>query len=179
MLSESRRRFEGKRMMAEYDVFSKLIEKHGVPRIVIPNTPCWQFTRANSGSYFVSETPPAGMDPLSARVVYCRVPLGNEPFLAIRRYVEVAAHSVKSMRAALLAKGVVEVLRGGNVRGPRGGTQQVTRIAVRDDVSPLGADEFGAALRQRRVLAVHVESSMGDRFLTFKVVTPAMGESNA
>ena len=159
--------------MAEYNVFSKLIEKHGVPRIVIPNTPSCLYTRANSGSYYAGETPPVGLDPLSARVVYCRVPLGHEPFLQIHRYVQIEARAVNSARPALLEMGVVEVLRGGSVRGPRGGTKQVARIAVREDVSPLGAEEFAKALAQRRVLAIHAERSMGDSFVTFEVVKDA------
>ncbi|MEO8025525.1 MAG: hypothetical protein ABI823_03590, partial [Bryobacteraceae bacterium] len=60
-------------MSVEYEVFSKLIEKHGVPRIVIRNTPRCQFSRRHSGSKFLAETPPIGMDPFSACVAYCRV----------------------------------------------------------------------------------------------------------
>ena len=75
---------------------------------------------------------------------------------------------------------VVELLRGGTVRGPRGGIKQVVRIAVGDDVSPLGAGEFGEALEQRRLLAVDAERSMGDCFVRFEVVTRAVrGSSGA
>ncbi len=157
-------------MIAEYKVFSKLIEKHGVPRRVIRNTPSCSFRRGNSGPFLFAETPPIGLDPLSARVGYCRVPLGHESFLQIRRYVEVDARAFNSARRALLEMRVVELLRGVTVRGPRGGDKQVVRIAVEEDVSPLSAGEFDKAIRQCRMLSVHSERWMGDIFIRFEVV---------
>ena len=158
-------------MMAEHDVFAKLIARHGVPRILIPNTPCCHFMKRNSGSCFVAETPPAGVDPLSYRVSYYRVPLGREPFLLVRTYIEIDASKLGPAREILTGKGVIEVLRGGTRRGPRGGTKPVVRIAVREEVRPLTGSEFDAALEERRLLAVNSERSMGDCYVAFNIVT--------
>lgn len=72
--------------------------------------------------------------------------------------------------------GVVEV-RYSSRRGPRGGVQQVVKIAVRDDVTPLGAKKFDEARRDSRIVALHSQGSMGDTYVGFHVVTARNDES--
>jgi hypothetical protein len=156
-------------MLADYYVLANLIERHGTPRIVVPNTAICQYTKQGSGSIFVGNTPPGGMNPLDARVVHCRIPFGNEPFLQIRAYIEVEASAFASARATLYDMGVIELLRGGTLYGPRGRAKPVTRVAVHEDATPLGAPQFHKAVAQRRVLAIHAERFMGDASLRLNI----------
>ena len=162
-------------MMGEYNVFSGLLRKYGVPRVVLPNTPACRFSKRGSGSYFIAEAPPDGMHALSAAVSYCRIPFGHEPFLSVAKYVEVGAPKIASVRDALAELGIVEIFYGVR-RGPRGGRKRVVRIALRDDVTLLTAKAFDDALAERRIVAVNSESSMGDVYVSFHVVTRELRE---
>lgn len=156
-------------MLADYYVLASLFERHGAPRIVIPNTPRCHYTKSGSGSVFVGNTPPFGVDPLHSRVLYCRIPFGNEPYLQIRAYIEVEASAFASARAALHKLEVIELLRGGTLYGPRGRAKPVTRVAVHEDATPLGAPQFHEAVAQRRVLTIHAERFMGDASLRLNI----------
>lgn len=166
-------------MTAEYNVLSNCIASHGVPTIVIPNTPSCLYTRRNSGSCFLAKSLRDGLNPLSPRVAYCRIPSGSEPFLQIHKYFEGSPRSVAAVSNDLLEMGIVETLRGGTIRGPRGGTNPVVRVAVREYVSPVSAAAYNAALRQCRVLAIHAGRSMGDSFVRFELPTRPVTETTA
>ena len=154
-------------MLADLHVLAALFARYGPPRVVIPNTPRCLFTKHGSGSLFIGDAPPAGMDPFHARVVYYRTPFGPEPFLKIRSYVELATGA--SARAALHGMDVVELLRGGTLPGPRGGRKSIIRVAVRADAEPLSAREIHVAVAHRRVLVICAERSVGDASLRFNI----------
>ena len=160
-------------MMGEYNVFSGLLKKYGVPGILLPNTPTCRFRK--KGSYFIAEAPPDAMHALSAAVSYCRIPFGHEPFLSVAKYVEVDAPKNASARDALAKLEIVEILYGVR-RGPRRRRKPVVRIALRDDVTPLTAKAFDDALAERRIVALNSQSSMGDVYISFHVVTRELRE---
>lgn len=116
------------------------------------------------------------MGPLSRGIDYCRIPLGDEPFLTLAKYVEIDKAKLAASRDALSAMGIVEV-RYSSRRGPRGGVRQVVKIAVRDDVTPFSAKKFDEARRDSRIVTLHSQSSMGDTHVGFHLVTAWNDES--
>jgi len=149
-------------MLAEYRTFATLIERHGTPRVLIANRPethYWNKSRTRA---------PAARKP---QVMHCRGAIGPEPFLLIRRYIEVDERDLDRARPALIALGVVEIVHNGERRTARGKRIPVVRVAVLEDVTPLSAPDFERALREQRVLAVYGERSMGDMYVSFAVAT--------
>lgn len=115
------------------DPFPALVEAHGVPGLLLANTPRRAFDR----------------------------PWDDLPFLLVRRYVSVPQRRYNEVRAELEAQHVVEV-RPGMERGPRNGLRPTWEVALAANVQPLGVDAFRCAVAERRVVCVWFTRFMGD-----------------
>jgi len=143
------------------DTFGELIEKYGVPGLLIPN----------KGSYVITDSLDNGVRSLGSKVSYDRTPYGEAPFLLIKAYLEIRAGELNRVLADLETFHIVE-LRHGTKRGPRGGTINIVLIAIAADVSEFSQEELNNAMAEQRLVGVASYRSMGDGYVNLHLITP-------
>jgi hypothetical protein len=138
-----------------------LIEKYGVPYLVIPNTPRVLSRDERRGVF--SGPAVTGIDVATA--LHQRIPVGEEAFLLVKAQVDVPLNDFGDLETRLERDGVqiVEYRRWQDER---------VRLTLETDVTPITRDDIIHAVRRRRVMSVSDWRSMGDGYVDFAVATP-------
>jgi hypothetical protein len=140
--------------------FEHLIEKYGMPFLVIPNTPRVLSHDERRGVF--SGQAVTRIDVATA--LYQRVPVGEEGFLLVKAQIEVPLHGFGDLETRLEQDGVKIV----EYRRWKG---ELVRLTLETDVTPISRDDILHAVRRRRVVFVSDWRSMGDGYVDFAVAT--------
>jgi hypothetical protein len=128
--------------------FEHLIEKYGVPFLVIPNTP--RFLSCDERRGIFSEPTVTRID--VATVLHQRVPVGEEAFLLVKAQIEVPLNGFGDLETRLEQDGVkiVEYIRW---KG------ELVRLTLDTDVTPITREDIIRAVRLRRIITVTSSTS--------------------
>lgn len=151
--------------------FGWLIDRYGVPGLLIPNTPAFVYDGGLGRGAVRSEHPAEGRDPFGSRTLYYRIPMGSEPFLLVGGYVRLPRGRVGAALARLDEMRIV-VFDRFRERSPSGGTRVAVEVAVAADVRGVGREELDRAIAERRVLDVSSYREMGDGYVSVEIVAP-------
>lgn len=145
--------------------FKQLIEKYGVPLMVIPNTPSY-LSYVNAQRVVVSgqEIPPLAM----TEPGYQRRPAGTEDFLLVKTQRRVPFNTIDEVAATLKEKGISIV----EYNRYRWATDFVG-LTLSCDVTPISRADLLRAIEKRQVLYVYDWRVMGDGYVEFRMDTPA------
>ena len=141
--------------------FENLIEKFGVPKIIIPNTP--RILAQIGNCLTVGQDTEISLDK-SDKIHHRRFQYGDAEFLAVKSFIETDMNN----ETALL-----EHLRNQNykpiefVYNYKKYTRATVSVATNADVAPVNRVELLEAVQQQRLLWVYDWSSMGDAYLHF------------
>lgn len=149
--------------------FEDLIEKFGVPKIVIPNTP--RTLEFGGGYMVVGKTPETASNP-SNKMYHRRFRYGDSPFLAVASRIETDLSRENEL---------LEHLRGQNLKPieflytykevwssdpSQIDVRAKVAVATDADVSPVSQDDLVRAISEKRFIWAGGWSSMGDAYLT-------------
>lgn len=144
-----------------------LIEKYGVPYLVIPNTPRALSRDERRGVF----SAPAVTRIEVATALYQRRPLGEEAFLLVKAQIEVPLNDFGDLETRLEQDGV-------KIVEYRRRKDELVRLTLETDVTPITRDDIIHAVRRRRVMFVSDWRSMGDGYVNFAVATPGSLEDD-
>jgi hypothetical protein len=147
--------------------FERLVEKYGVPFLVIPNTPRVLSYDERRGVFSGSAV--AGIDVATA--LYQRIPVGEEAFLLVRAQIEAPLNGFGGLETGLERDGV-------KVVEYRRWKDESARLTLDTDVTPTGRDDILRAARLRRIVSVSDSRSMGDGYVDFAVAAPGRLEDD-
>jgi hypothetical protein len=141
--------------------FEHLIEKYGVPFLVIPNTP--RFLSRDERRGVFSGHAVNRIDVATA--LHQRTPVGEEAFLLVKAQIEVPLNGFGDLATRLEQDGV-KIIEYRRWKG------ELIRLTLDTDVTPISRDDVLHAVRRRRVITVTDWRSMGDDYVDFAVATP-------
>jgi hypothetical protein len=145
----------------------QLIEKYGVPFLVIPNTPRVRSHDERRGVFSGKAVNRIDV----AAALHQRIPAGGEDFLLVKAQIEVPLNGFGDLETRLEQDGV-------KIVEYRRWKDELVRLTLETDVTPITRDDILRAVRLRRVLFVSDWRSMGDGYVDFAVATPGRLEDD-
>jgi hypothetical protein len=146
--------------------FKNLIERFGVPKIIVPNTPR---ILAQRGSYLTvgknPETPAAPSDVIYHR----RFQFGDSEFLGVYSRIETDLEREKELLEHLKTQELkpVEFVYSYQKNRSSGVSENKAAIATDADAAPVSRRELLEAISEKRLIWACGWSSMGDAYRTF------------
>lgn len=153
--------------------FKYLIEKFGVPKIIIPNTP--QIKYLGRGSIVVGTNPEREFDS-STKIFYRRFQFGESEFLAVNKRFETYL-SQENLLLEYLSENKLQPIEfiylGKDARtwdySTKHWKESKVAITIATDVENIYKADLLKAVEHKRVLSVSSWSSMGDKYVEFRI----------
>lgn len=149
--------------------FKQLVEKYGVPLIVIPNTPKVLFyLNAQRVRFSGQEVPPIA----KTECGYQRRVFGQEDFLLIKTQRSVPFSAIEKAVAELEEKGISIVEYNRYLWA-----KEFVGLTLSADVTPISRADLLQAIDKRQTLCVDSWRVMGDGYVEFRTGMPAFLDS--